>query len=212
MRGSGKTRPSPTALDTIIFEAPEGTFFGFGGAEASDAEKATVSDIATALGVPGARSVSADDGREPGLSRCSRWARSIDASGIVTPLWQGGDECPVYVDCWRSIAARRQYRLRRSGMLRRCHPSRMPAHLNNDRKRQTGGSHPCFQMGQYRVGQYQSRPRGDLPSRARKTRPSISRGVRISIQSQIRPQNHDPPPRIRCAEDRPDALPPAKTG
>ena len=108
--------------------------------------------------------------------------------------------------------ARRQYRLRRSGTLRRCHPSRMPAHLNKDRKRQTGGSHPCFQMGQYRVRQYQSRPRGDLPSRARKTRPSISRGVRISIQSQIRPQNHDPPPRIRCAEDRPDALPPAKTG
>ena len=111
-----------------------------------------------------------------------------------------------------ALQPRRQYRLRRSGMLRRCHPSRMPAYLNKDRKRQASGSRPCFQMGQYRVGQYQSRPRGDLPSRARKTRPSISRGVRISIQSQIRPQNHDPPPRIRCAEDRPDALPLAKTG
>ena len=40
---------------------------------------------------------------------------------------------------------------------------------------------PVAEMGQYRVGQYQSRPRGDLPSRARKTRSSISRGVRISI-------------------------------
>ena len=108
--------------------------------------------------------------------------------------------------------ARRQYRLRRSGMLRRCHPSRMPAHLNKDRKRLASGSHPCFQMGQYRVGQYQSRPRGDLPSRARKARPSISRGVRISIQSPIRSRDHDPPPRIRCAEDRPNALPLAKTG
>ncbi len=54
----------------------------------------------------------------------------------------------------------RQHRLRRSGMLRRCHPSRMPPHLNQDRKRQASGSHPCFQMGQYRVGQYQSRPCG----------------------------------------------------
>ena len=107
---------------------------------------------------------------------------------------------------------RHQYRLRRSGMLRRCHPSRMPAHFNQDRERQASGPHPCFQMGQYRVRQYQSRPRGDLPSRARKTRSSISRGDRISIQSPIRSQNHDPPPRIRCAEDRPDALPLAKTG
>jgi hypothetical protein len=108
--------------------------------------------------------------------------------------------------------ARRQYRLRRSGMLRRRHPSRMPSHLNKDRKRQASGSHPCFQMGQYRVEQYQSRPRGDLPSRARKTLPSISGGVRISIQSPIRSRNHDPPPRLRCTEDRPDALPLAKTG
>ena len=107
---------------------------------------------------------------------------------------------------------RRQYCFRRSGMLRRRHPSRMPAQLNKDRKRQASGSRPCFQMGQHRVGQYQSRSRGDLPRRARKTRPSISRGVRISFQSPIRSPNHDPPPRIRCAEDCPDALPPAKTG
>ena len=108
--------------------------------------------------------------------------------------------------------ARRQYCFRRSGMLRRRHPSRMPAQLNKDRKRQASGSRPCFQMGQHRVGQYQSRSRGDLPRRARKTRPSISRGVRISFQSPIRSPNHDPPPRLRCAQDRPDALPPAKTG
>ena len=32
--------------------APEGGFLGFGGTQVSDAEKATVGDIATALGVP----------------------------------------------------------------------------------------------------------------------------------------------------------------
>ena len=32
--------------------APEGGFLGFGGTQVSDAEKATVADIATALGVP----------------------------------------------------------------------------------------------------------------------------------------------------------------
>jgi hypothetical protein len=31
---------------------PEGGFLGFGGTQVSDAEKATVADIATALGVP----------------------------------------------------------------------------------------------------------------------------------------------------------------
>jgi transposase-like protein len=70
---------------------------------------------------------------------------------------------------------------------------------------------PAFN-GQYRIGQHQSRPRGDLPRRTRKTRPSISRGVRISIQSPISSRNHDPPPRVRCAEDRPQALPLAQTG
>ena len=35
-------------------------------------------------------------------------------------------------------------RLRRSGMLRRCHPSRMPPHLNQDRKRQASGRTPAF--------------------------------------------------------------------
>ena len=40
----------------------------------------------------------------------------------------------------------------------------MPAHFDKDRKRQASGSHPCFQMGQYRLEQYQGRPRGDLPS------------------------------------------------
>ena len=45
---------------------------------------------------------------------------------------------------------------RRPGVLRRRHPSRMPAHLNKDRRRQASGSHPRFQMGQYRIGQYQA--------------------------------------------------------
>ena len=76
--------------------------------------------------------------------------------------------------------ARRQYRLRRSGMLRRCHPSRMPAHLNKDRKRQASDSHPCIQMGQYSVGQYQSRPRGDLRACEKNKSLDISRSSNIN--------------------------------
>ena len=57
------------------------------------------------LGPPGRRSAS----RRPPCSR-DRWpraelchvaarrARRIDASGSVKPLWQGADECPVYVE------------------------------------------------------------------------------------------------------------------
>ena len=49
------------------------------------------------------------------------------------------------------------------------------------RKRQTSGSHPCFQMGQYRVGQYQSRPRGDLSEPcAKNTSLDISRSSNIN--------------------------------
>ena len=112
--------------------------------------------------------------------------------------------------CAQSLGA--QYCLRRSGMLHRCHPSRMHSRLNKDLKWHSVALHLLSKMGQYRIGQHQSRPRGDLPRRTRKTRPSISRGVRISIQSPISSRNHDPPPRVRCAEDRPHALPLAQTG
>ena len=68
--------------------APESGFLGFGGTQVSDAEKATARQRSAS------RHPLCSRGRWPWAGLChvaARRARSIDASGIVKPLWQGAD-------------------------------------------------------------------------------------------------------------------------
>ena len=109
--------------------------------------------------------------------------------------------------------ARRQHRLRRSGMLRRCHPSGMPAHPNKDRKRQASCSHPLLSNGSIRRWAISKPPSwGPTEPREKNTSLDISRSSNIDLIADTISKTMIPPPRIRCVEDRPDALPLAKTG
>ena len=71
---------------------------------------------------------------------------------------------------------------------------------------------PGVQMGQHRTREHQIRHRRHLPCDQQQACAPIPRRVRVSVQSPIRPRQHDPPTRMGRRTNAANAIPPPEIG